>query len=229
VPGSQSHRDPIRGPSHSHRGRGSRVVAVHASADRLSGNVRIRDAVRLLPVRDHARHDHGHLPIDGSLSRRLRKLSRSAHVRRSRHGIPVHEYAERLGIPGVCDHSRSELLRPRGVDGGGMDAIPATGHRRRHPGNGLGHHSHVVVPRCLHRRVHDGRIELRDHGAASALQRNDAHADASIHLGHLCRDDSGPAGLPGPFGRRDHDAAGPCRRHELLHASTVVDGRGIGH
>ena len=74
----------------------------------------------------------------------------------------------------------------------------------------------------LHRRVHDGRPELRHHGAAGALPRHDADAHAAVGVGHLHGDDPRPAGLPGAVCRARDDDARPAARHQLLHAGGRV-------
>ena len=196
-------------------------------ADRVPRYVLVHHAVQLLPVRDHARDDHGHLPADGALPRRLRQLPDSAHVRRTRHGVPVHEHAELLGLPAVGDRAARELLRARRPDGRGLDALPAADRARGHARRRLGHRADARLARDLHRRVHDGRPELRDDGAAGALPRHDDDADAAVGLGHLRRDDPRSARVPGAARRRHHDAARSARRHELLHAGAAVARRAV--
>ena len=63
---------------------------------------------------------------------------------------------------------------PGGPDRRRLDALPAAGHLARHRGRQLGHHADARVARDLHRRLHDGRLELRRDGAAGALPRHDA-------------------------------------------------------
>ena len=217
-PGPQGHRDPVRQRRDRRRARRPRAVAADAAADRLPRHLQLHHAVQLLSVRDHARHDHGHLPADGAVPRRVRQLPDSAHVRRPRHGVPVPEHAELLGLPALGHRAARELLRPGRPDGRRLDAVPAANRARRHAGPRLGHPADAAVARDLHRRVHDGRLELRHDGAAGALPRHDADADAAVGVGHLRRDDPGSPRVPGAARRRDHDDPRPADRHELLHA-----------
>ena len=221
-PGPQGHCDPVRQRRDRGRARGARAVAADAAADRFPGHLQLHHAVQLLSVRDHARHDHGHLPAHGAVPRRLRQLPDSPHVRRPRHGVPVHEHAELLGLPALRHHSARELLRHGRPHGRRLDALPAADRARRHAGPRLGHSADAAVARDLHRRVHDGRLELRDHGAAGALPRHDVDADAALGLGHLRCDDLGSPRISGAARRRDHDDPRPLDRHELLHARADV-------
>ena len=100
---------------------------------------------------------------------------------------------------------RRQLLRARRADRRGLDALSAAGDPRRHAGRGLGHHPDAGLARHLHRRLHDGRPELRHDGAAGALPRHDADAHAAVGLGHLHGHGPGAAGLPGAVRQRDHD------------------------
>ena len=89
----------------------------------------------------------------------------------------------------------------------GLDAVSATGDCGRHPGHRLGHHPDARVAGGVHRRVHDGRPELRDHRAAGALPGHDADAHAAFGLGHLHSHGTGTVGLPGTARQCNHDAA----------------------
>ena len=60
----------------------------------------------------------------------------------------------------------------------------------------LGHHPDAGVARDLHRRLHDGRSQLRHDRAAGALPRNDHDADAALGMGHLHGDDLGLLAFP---------------------------------
>ena len=108
------------------------AVAAHAAADRVPRNLRVHHAVQVLRVRDHARHDHGHLLAHGAVPRRLRQLPDSAHVRRPGHGVSVHEHAELLGLPAVRHRAAVELLRAGWPDWRRLDAVPAADRPRRH-------------------------------------------------------------------------------------------------
>ncbi len=110
---------------------------------------------------------------------------------------------------------------PGGPTGAGWTLYPPQTMLNGTPGNDMGHRAHARVARDLHRRVHDGRSELRDYGAAGALPRYDAHAHAAVGLGHLRRDDPGSARLSGVARRGHHDAARSLDRHELFHAGAA--------
>ena len=108
-----------------------------------------------------------------------------------------------------------------GPTGGGWTLYPPQTVLEGTPGPRLGHPADAAVARDLHRRVHDGRPELRDDRAASALPRHDADAHAALGVGHLRRDDLGSARVPGAARGRDHDDSRPPDRHELLHAGAA--------
>ena len=143
-------------------------------------------------------------------------------MRRPGHGVPVHEHAELLGLPGLRHRAAGELLRGRRSDRRRLDALPAADRARRHARARLGHPADAAVARDLHRRVHDGRPELRHDGAASALPRHDAHAHAALGVGHFRRHHLGSARVPGVARGGHHDDSRPPDRHELLHAGAHV-------
>ena len=113
---------------------------------------------------------------------------------------------------------------PGGPTGAGWTLYPPQAILPGTPGCGLGHHADAGLARDLHRRLHDGRPELRHDRAAGALPRHDDDAHAAVGLGHLHGDDPRPAGLPGAVRQRDHDDARQHARHQLLHAGRGLDG-----
>ena len=104
---------------------------------------------------------------------------------------------------------------PGGPTGAGWTLYPPQAILEGTPGAGLGHHADARLARRIHRGLHDGRIELRDHGPAGARARHDADAHAAERLGHFHGDRARPARLPGAAGQRHHDDAGPAHRHQL--------------
>ena len=142
-----------------------------APAARLPGHVPLRRPEPLLPVHHHARDDHGDLPADRALPRRLRQLPDPAHVRRAGHGVPVHEHAELLGLSPRRDRAARELLRARRPDRRRLDALSAAGGAHRHAWRRDGNRPDARLARDFHHRVHDGRPQLRDDGAAGPLPR----------------------------------------------------------
>ena len=151
--------------------RRDRAVDADASAARVPRHVPLHQPEQLLPVRHHARHDHGDLPAHGAVPRRLRQLPDPAHVRRARHGLPVPEHDQLLGLPARRAGARRELLRAGRADRCRLDALSAAGDPRRHAGRELGHHADAGVAGHLHHRLHDGRPELRRDRAAGPLPR----------------------------------------------------------
>ena len=117
------------------------------------------------------------------------------------------------------------LFVPGGPTGAGWTLYPPQAMLPGTPGATLGHHLHARLARDLHRRVHDGRPQLRDDGAAGALPRHDVDAHAAVGVGHFHGVDPRPAGVPGAVRVRDHDDARRTRRHQLLHAGGRCDGR----
>ena len=98
----------------------------------------------------------------------------------------------------VGARAAGELLRARRPDRRRLDALPAAGGAARHAGRGTGGIILMLVSLGdLHRRLHDGRPELRDDRAAGPLQGHDADAHAAVGLGHLHGDDPRPARVPG--------------------------------
>ena len=65
-----------------------------------------------------------------------------------------------------------------------LDSISPAGGASGHSGSELGNHFDVGVPGNLHRGVHHGRVELRDHGPAGPLSWHDLPAHALVRLGH---------------------------------------------
>ncbi len=122
----------------------------------------------------------------------------------------------------------AELLRARRADRRRLDALSAAGDLDRHAGGGARHHPDARLARHLHRRLHDGRAELRDDGPPGALQGHDADAHAALGLGHLHGDDPRPARVPRAVRLRDHDDARRHAGHQLLHAGDQLDGREPG-
>ena len=83
------------------------------------------DATELLPVHHHARHDHGDLPADRAVPRRLRQLPDPADGRRAGHGVPLCEHAELLDLSARGAGAGGELLRARaGRPGAGWTLYP---------------------------------------------------------------------------------------------------------
>ena len=125
------------------------------------GHVLLHHARRLLPVHHHARHDHGDLPADRAVPRRLRQLPDPADGRRARHGVPLCQHAELLDLPARRAGAGRQLLRAGRADGRGLDALSAAGHPSRHAGRaGLGHHPDARLADPVHHRLHHGRAEL---------------------------------------------------------------------
>ena len=142
--------------------------------------------------------------------------------RRAGHGVPVHEHAELLGLPARRARAARELLRARRPDRRGLDALSAAGGPARHARRGPRHHPDARLARHLHRRLHDGRPQLRDDRAAGALHGHDDDAHAALGVGHLHGDDPRPARLPGAARLRGDDDARRDARHQLLHAGRDV-------
>ena len=118
---------------------------------------------------------------------------------------------------------------PGGPTGAGWTLYPPQAMLAGHAGRGPGASSDAGLARHLHRRLHDGRPELRDDGAAGPLPGHDADAHAAVGVGHLHGDDSRPARLPGAARLRDHDDARRHARHQLLHAGDRSMGENPGH
>ena len=77
------------------------------------------------------------------------------------------------------------LFVPGGPTGAGWTLYPPQAISARHAGRDVGHHLHARLARDLHRRVHDGRPQLRHDRAAGALPRHDVDAHAAVGVGHL--------------------------------------------
>jgi hypothetical protein len=178
-----------------------------AAATRFSGQRRIGRPGPLLPVHDHARHDHGGLSAYRAVPRRLRQLPHPADDRRTRHGVPLCEHAELLDLSAVGPGAGGKLLRARRSGRRRLDPLSAAGHPAGHAGTGMGHHPDDRLPGDLHRGLHHGRAELCDHRASGAHARDDDDAPALVGMGHLRGRDPGPAGLSRPVRRRRDDAA----------------------
>ena len=203
----------------------ARAVRDHAAAARMAARVLVHHARHLPSVRDDARHDHGDLPAHRALPRWIRQLPDPADGGRARHGVPVRQHGELLGLPVRGAAARRELLRAGRAHGRRLDLVSAAGDPRRNAGRELGNHPDAGLARVLHHRVHDGRPELRGDGAAGAHARDDDDASAADGLGHLHGDDPRAARVPGAVRQRDHDDARPGAGDELLHAGARRQGR----
>ncbi len=150
---------------------------------------------------------------------RLRQHPDPPPGRRPRHGLPLPERPELLDLPARLPDHPDLLLRGRGRRGRGMDLLPAAlrpqglGARLParagplDPGHGL-----------LHRLLHHGRAQLRDHHPEHAHQGPLAHAHAHDDVGHVPGGDPRPPRLP-RLDRGQPDAAvRPQLRHQLLPA-----------
>ena len=91
---------------------------------------------------------------------------------------------------------------PGGPTGAGWTLYPPQAILPGHAGLRVGHHPDARLAHHLHHRLHDGRPELRRHGAAGPRARHDADAHAAHRLGHLHRDGPGAPRLPGAVRRR---------------------------
>ena len=90
---------------------------------------------------------------------------------------------------------------PGGPTGAGWTLYPPQAILPGTPGAGWGIILMLVSLAHLHRRLHDGRPQLRHDGAAGALPRHDADAHAAVGVGHLHGDDPRPARVPGAVRR----------------------------
>ena len=113
-------------------------VGADAPAARLPRHVLAHRAAGLLPVHHHARHDHGDLPADRAVPRRLRQLPHPAHVRLAGHGVPVHEHAELLVLPARGAGAGRRPVRAGRTDRRRLDAVSAAGDPARHAGRDAG-------------------------------------------------------------------------------------------
>ena len=68
----------------------------------------------------------------------LWQLPHPADGRRARHGVPLREHAELLGLSARGAGPGGGLLRARRSDGRRMDPLSAPGHSERHPRTGAG-------------------------------------------------------------------------------------------
>ena len=226
LAGRQDHRAAVFRHRDRHRPGRAGALLADAAAARLSRHLRLHHARGLLPVHHHARHDHGGLPADRALPRRLRQLPDPADGRRPGHGVPLRQHAQLLDLPAGGAGAGRELLRAGRPDRGGLDALPAAGDPLRHARRPAGrHHPDARLADALHHRLHHGRAELRGDRAAGPHPRHDADAHAADGLGHLHRHRHGAAGLPGAVRRLRDDAVRPAARHQLLHAGAGRDGR----
>ena len=226
LAGRQDHRAAVLGHRDRHRPRRAGALLADAAAARLSRHLRLHHARGLLPVHHHARHDHGGVPADRALPRRLRQLPDPADGRRPGHGVSLRQHAQLLDLPAGGAGAGGELLRAGRADRGGLDALSAAGDPLRHARRPADrHHPDARLADALHHRLHHGRAQLRGDGAAGPHPRHDADADAADGLGHLHRDRHGDAGLPGAVRRLRDDDVRPAARHQLLHAGAGRDGR----
>ncbi|KAF1854180.1 hypothetical protein Lal_00014433 [Lupinus albus] len=212
--------------AHGHRHRAGRACAVEpdAAAAGLSGQVRLYRRQPLLPVRHHARNDHGDLPAHGAVPGRLRQLPDPADAGRARHGVSVSEHAQLLGVSAGRAGAGGELFRTRRAHRCGLDVVSAAGDPAGHAGHRMGHRADAGVARDLHRGGHHGRAELRDHHAAGAHAGHDAHAHAAHGVGHLYGNSARAAGVSSAVRVGHHDAARQDAGHQLLRAGGGVDG-----
>jgi len=153
-----------------------RPVVADAPAARLPRHSLDHQRGAVLPVHHHARHDHGRVSVDRVVPGRLRQLPDTAHGRRAGHGVPVRQHAELLGLPARCRHTRGQFLRPRRPDRRRLDPLSAAVGALRHPLERAGDRPDAGLADRLHRRLHDGRSQLRGHGAAVAGPRHDDDA-----------------------------------------------------
>ena len=204
-PGRQGHRHPVCGHGDRDRFGGIGAVVDDAAATGVPGHLLLHLARGLPPAYHDARHDHGHLPAHGAVSGRVWQLPHPADGRRPRHGVPLCEHAELLGLSAGRAGAGGEFLCAGRVHRCGLDALPAAGHPRRHAGTELRHYSDARLAGPVHHRVHHGRLELRGDGVAGAHARHDADASALDRMGHFRCHHSGAAGLPRPVRRRGDD------------------------
>ena len=79
---------------------------------------------RLLPVRHHARHDHGDLSAHRLVPGWLRQLPDPVDVRQPGHGFPLFEYAQLLGVFAFGSDILCQFLCARRADRRGLDLVP---------------------------------------------------------------------------------------------------------
>src|ERR1700685_4630980 len=116
---------------------------------------------------------------------------------------------------------------PGGATGAGWTLYPPASHSLRLARRQVGNSLHAGIARHLHSGVHDGRPELRDHGAAGPLPRHDHDAHAAVGVGHFHGDGARPAGLSGVVRIGHHDDSGLPAGHQLFHAGGLFDGSAI--
>ena len=138
LPGRQGHRHPVRADGAGDRHGGAGAVLADAAAARLSRHLRLHRPAGLLPVHHHARDDHGGVPADRAVPRRLRQLPHPADARRAGHGVPLRQHAELLDLPARGAGAGRELLRARRADRRGLDALSAAGDPLGHAGAASG-------------------------------------------------------------------------------------------
>ena len=160
--------DPVFAHRDRRRAGGAGAVGNHAAAARVPAHIPVHLPEHLPAVRHDARDDHGHLPAHRAVPRRVRQLPDPADGRRPRHGLPLRQHGELLGVSVRRAAAARELLRSRRAHGRRLDAVSAAGDSLRHAGSELGNHPDARLARVLHHRLHDGRIELRRDGAAGA-------------------------------------------------------------
>ena len=95
---------------------------------------------------------------------------------------------------------------PGGATGAGWTLVSATSDIAGNTRHRLGHRADAAVAGRVHRRIHDGRSELRHDGTSGSLQGHDADAYAVVRLGYLHGDHSWSAGVSRIAGQRHHDA-----------------------
>ena len=121
-------------------------------------------------------------------------------IGRPRHGLPVPERAVLLDLPArLPDRSSASFFVEGGAAAGGWTSYPPlSALRDAMPGSRLGADPVDRGHGLLHRVLHHGRPQLRDHHPEPAHQGPVPDAHAPHPLGHVPGGDPGPAGLPAP-------------------------------
>ena len=172
LPGRQGDRDPVFAHGDVDRDGRAGALLADAAAARVPRHVFVHRRGHLPAVHHHARHDHGDLPVDGVVPRRVRKLPDPADGGRAGHGVPLCEHAELLDLSARGAGAGGELLRARRADRRGLDTLSAAGDPAGNAGIRLRHHFHARLAHPFHHRLHDGRPQLRRHRAAGARARH---------------------------------------------------------
>ena len=162
----------------------------------------------LPPICDHARHDHGYLPANGTFSGRVWELPDSTDAGRPRHGISLCKHGQLLGLPVRRAVVTRQFLYAGGANRFWLDPVSAAGDLARDARVGLGHYIDGYFFGIFCHWLHHGWPELCGHSPAGAYTRHDADAYAVDHLGNLHRHSAGVAGFPCAPGQRHHDESG---------------------